>query len=555
MSERSNRAILTRFLIWNATVRVMAASAPALSVAVQPARPQASRQLLRAAAVLAIAAGGVAVVWLVGWRGSDIPAQLYRVDLFRSSGFALWDNHWYAGHYLLSYSALFPPFGAVIGIYGAAAVAAGAAAWAVDQLLRDALGARSFVAAAAFAVALVVPVAIGQLPFLCGEAAGLVALVSLRHHHRLLAVIFAALCTLFSPVAGVFFLIVMAATAITEHGMHRRTAVLVAAAAAVPLVLSAAVFPDPGTFPYSGAAFAATVGTAAAIWLVCPREWRALRVGVVIYGLVAIGDFVIPNALGGNYQRLALALSPALVLASATRPRRRWVALLALPLLVWQWSPALPAFSSAPGAASSHASYYQPVVAYLKAQPVGRVEIPFTQAHWETAYVAPQVPLARGWERQLDIADNPIFYASTSLTAITYQRWLIDQGVTWVAMPDAALDYSSRAEGALLRADAVPDLHEVWHNDHWTVWRVGGSPGIVSAPAHLVSLGTSDFVVDAPTVGRITVRVHFTPSWDITSGHGCVQRSNRGWTELVVRKPGRIEVDAALGSGSACPSP
>jgi hypothetical protein len=138
---------------------------------------------------------------------------------------------------------------------------------------------------------------------------------------------------------------------------------------------------------------------------------------------------------------------------------------------------------------------------------------------------------------------------------MTYQRWLIDQGVTWVALPDAALDYSSRAEAALLRADALPDLHEVWHNNHWTVWRVSDSPGVVSAPAHLVSLGTSDFVVDAPTAGRITVRVHFTPSWDITSGHGCVQSTKRGWTELIVRKPGRIEVDAALGSGSACPSP
>ena len=533
----------------------MAASAPALSLAVQPPRPQVLRQLLRAVAVLGIAAGGVAVVSLVGWRGSDIPAQLYRVDLFRSSGFVLWDNHWYAGHYLLSYSALFPPFGAAIGIYGAAAVAAAAAAWAVDQLLRDALGARSFVAAAAFAVALVVPVAIGQLPFLCGEAAGLVALVSLRHHYRLLAVIFAVVCTLFSPVAGVFFLIVMAATAITEHGIHRRAAIQVAAAAALPLVISAAVFPDPGTFPYSGAAFATTVGTAAAIWLVAPREWRALRVGVVIYGVIAIGDFVVPNSLGGNYPRLALALSPALVLASTTLPRRRWVAFLALPLLVWQWSPALPAFSSASGAASSHTSCYQPVVAYLKAQPLGRVEIPFTLAHWETAYVAPQVPLARGWERQLDIADNPIFYASTRLTASTYQRWLIDQGVTWVALPDAPLDYSSRAEGALLHADAVPNLHEVWHNSHWTVWRVGGSPGIASPPAHLVSLGASDFVVDAPTAGRITIRVHFTPSWDITSGHACVQPTNDGWTELIVRKPGRIEVDATLASGSTCPSP
>ena len=48
-----------------------------------------------------------------------------------------------------------------------------------------------------------------------------------------------------------------------------------------------------------------------------------------------------------------------------------------------------------------------------------RIEIPFTRFHWETYVVAPRYPLARGWERQLDIKDNPLFY-SGPLTAATY---------------------------------------------------------------------------------------------------------------------------------------
>ena len=532
----------------------MPASAPAVPIRSRPPRRWDSHRSVRAVVVPAIAAAGVAVVALVGWQGSDVPAQLYRVNLFRASGFVLWDNHWDAGHYLLSYSALFPALAANIGIYGAAALAATAAAWSVDQLLRDALGSRTFVAAVAFALALVVPVAIGQLPFVCGEAAGLVALVSLRHRRRLLALIAAVSCPLFSPVAGVFLVIAMTATAITGRGPSRRLAVWVGAAAALPLVISIVLFPDPGTFPYSRIDLTATIAVAVVAWCVVPRDWTTLRIGIVLYGIFAAADFAVPNAVGANYQRLALAVGPPLVLALAALPRRRWLTLVALPLLVWQWNPAIPIFTSSADPPSSEASYYQPLVAYLKAQhPIGRVEIPFTQAHWESAYVAPQIPLARGWERQLDIADNPIFYAATPLTASVYQRWLIAQGVTWVALPDAPLDYSSRAEGSLLRSGVLRDLHEVWHNPHWTVWRVSGSPGIVSPPARLVSLGTSEFVVDAPTAGRILVRLHYTPSWSVTAGNACVQATGTGWTALVVHRPGRITVDTALSGGSACP--
>ena len=532
----------------------MAASAPVLVV--PPPRRSAPPFPWRTLIVIALAAGGVAVVWLVGWRGSDVPAQLYRLEIFRTSGFAIWDNHWYAGHYLLSYSALFPPLGATIGMYGTAALAAVTAAWAVDRLLRDALGTRSFLAAGAFALVLVVPVAVGQLPFLCGEAAGLVALVSLRRHHQLLALTVAACCPLFSPVAGVFLLIAIAAIAIAERGVARWLAVQVGAMAALPLVIATVAFPDPGTFPFPVGDLITTLGVVAALWWIAPHEWRALRVGIFLYGLLAIADFTVPNALGANYQRLALAVSPALALAFATLPRRRWVAFLALPLLGWQWSPALPAISATASAPSSQASYYQPLVAYLEAQhTVGRVEIPFTQAHWETAYVAPTIPLARGWERQLDVADNPIFYTATPLTTTTYERWLVDQGVSWVALPDAPLDYSSCAEGALLRTGTLSDLHQVWHNAHWTVWQVSNSPGIVSPPTRLVSLGTSKFVIVTPTVGRITIRIHYTSAWNITSGDACVQGTNAGWTELIVNKPGRIAVSATLSSGSTCPSP
>ena len=84
----------------------------------------------------AVALLGAAVVRFFGWRGPDIPAQVYRVSLFRSHGWVLWDNGWYAGHYQLPYSVLFPPLGALLGLYGAAALSAAVAAWAFGEAHR-----------------------------------------------------------------------------------------------------------------------------------------------------------------------------------------------------------------------------------------------------------------------------------------------------------------------------------------------------------------------------------------------------------------------------------
>ena len=42
--------------------------------------------------------------------------------------------------------------------------------------------------------------------------------------------------------------------------------------------------------------------------------------------------------------------------------------------------------------------------------------------HWEAADLAKVLPLARGWERQLDQKANPIFYDDEPLTAAEVPR-------------------------------------------------------------------------------------------------------------------------------------
>ena len=44
-------------------------------------------------------AGGLALLTVVvGWRGTDLAAQVFRADLFRRYGFVLWNSQWFGGH-------------------------------------------------------------------------------------------------------------------------------------------------------------------------------------------------------------------------------------------------------------------------------------------------------------------------------------------------------------------------------------------------------------------------------------------------------------------------
>ena len=61
---------------------------------------------------------------------------------------------------------------------------------------------------------------------------------------------------------------------------------------------------------------------------------------------------------------------------------------------------------------STSADYYEPLLGFLDdvGAEDGRIEVVPTARHWEAAYVAATFPIARGWERQLDIRFNALFY-------------------------------------------------------------------------------------------------------------------------------------------------
>src|SRR5690349_20245325 len=101
-----------------------------------------------------VAAAILAVVYLIAEPSSvDLAAQTFRADLFDSSGFRIWNNYWYAGHYLLTYSVLFPPLGAWLGPRAVGAIAVVASAVIYAAIAQRRYGDRAWIGILWFGVA------------------------------------------------------------------------------------------------------------------------------------------------------------------------------------------------------------------------------------------------------------------------------------------------------------------------------------------------------------------------------------------------------------------
>jgi hypothetical protein len=231
------------------------------------------------------------------------------------------------------------------------------------------------------------------------------------------------------------------------------------------------------------------------------------------------------------------------------------LALLAVPLIFWQWSPPVRDVSASAGDPSTSASYYAPLNGYLSGRlgPGARVEIPLTRNHWETVYVARHFPLARGWERQLDIKYNALFY-KPALDPAAYRAWLDRSGVRYVAVADAQLDYAGLPERRLVEG-GVPYLRPVWRSAHWRVFAVRNPAPVVSGPARLQALGSSSFALQATRPGRVLVRVRYTPYWNVVAGAACITQTRDGLVSLSVKAAGPVRVETKFSPAALVRSP
>jgi hypothetical protein len=518
-------------------------------------------------AALGLAAALLAVWLAADPRTPDLAAAVYRVGLFARIGFAVWDEHWYAGHGLPGYSLLLGPLGALAGVrlLGALAVLASTALF--ERLVVRAYGPSARWGALLFALAAVGDVWSGRIAFALGVPFALAAALALAHGRApragapatLCAGVLATLCAAASPVAGALL-----ALAGLTWALWRRSArialALVLPPAALVLAL-AALFPEGGYEPYPILSFAATaLAVGAFLWALPARE-RLLRLGGAVYLLACVACLLVRSPVGSNVERYGVLLAaPLLLCARGSRVDLR-SALALCAIVTWVlWGPVRETRAVA-GNRSTGAAYYRPLERFLArvqappAQPV-RVEVPLTRSHWEAALLAPSVSLARGWEKQLDSRYDQVLL-TPGLSAAAYDRWLHQQAVAYVALPDTPLDPSSAQEGRLIRA-GLPYLRLVFASAHWRVYRVHAPTPLAAGPGTLTSLGDDSFALHARAPGSFAVRVHYSRYMTLVRGSGCVGRGAGGWTRVRADRPGRLVVAArfslgrALGGATVC---
>ena len=503
---------------------------------------------------LATAAG--AIVWITVFPrvGTDLSAAMARANWAGRYPGSAYLFSWYGGIHPASYSLLAPYLLAAIGTRLAMAAAAVLSAVLLAWLLVRHEVPRPRAAALWVAAALWTELSAGRAAFTLGLAAALGCAVVVgrpgpaggpslaggsrpRGWARLLAAAGLALLTcLLSPVAALFLGVVAVALASTGRW---REGLVVGVAAGFPLGIMV-VFSDGGVQPIGVQNWLPPLLAAAGVLLLVPRRWRLVRIGAIIYGLGVVVTWALPTPVGSNVGRLGeLLVGP--VLAGMGSGRHRW--LLAAGLVAAAgWQVAQPIADISHGNAVAYAPQTAALVGELRVlhADTARVEAVPQYGHWESQELASTVPLARGWERQVDIERNPLFYSGT-LTPEAYYGWLRYNAVRYVAISTASPDFAAVAEAAVV-SEGQPWLVPVWHNAFWQLLRVAGTYPLASPPATVIRTTPAEITLRMSRAGTTIVRVRWSPLLRSTGSAGLARRGT--WTSLTARQPGTYTLSA-----------
>ncbi|MEU4567112.1 hypothetical protein [Micromonospora sp. NPDC023956] len=548
--------------------------APARSAAPRTGTAPASGRrrpvpLLVAGAALLLAA----VFLLAPPMGTDLAAQVARADFVDRHGTAPVDLGWYGGVHQYGYSLLTAGLGALFGVRVVGAVAAVVAAAALGWLFVRHRARRPLLAGLLGAVVLVGNLASGRITFAFGLALGLTALVAVsadrpaRPLRLVLAALLAALATWASPVAGLFTGLAGAALLLTSlrpgTGPGRPLpggwridrplgeALTLCFAPAVALAPMAVLFGNGGTQPYTAESMRINVALAVLVLFVLPRRRRVLRTGAALAVLLLVGAYYLPTPIGSNALRLPMLFALPVLAGYAVLPTGWLAALLAA--TVWWQNPVMTSDLGRAGSPESSAAFYRPLADELaRRAPVGRVEVVPLRDHWESAYLPSTVPLARGWERQVDTDRNALFYRA-GLDADTYADWLRRTAVQYVALaPDSVPDRWAREEADLV-AGGLPYLTEVWRDGTWRLYAVADPTPLVAAPGRLVATDPGQVRFTAPAgAGDLLVRVRWSRWLSLEGPDGCLARGPDDWVTVRVDGAGEYRLTSSLRPRGGC---
>jgi hypothetical protein len=514
----------------------------------------------------------------------DLATHAYLTSLLSHHGLVVWDSRWYAGRYpFLTYSLLYYPLAAIIGVQVLGVISVGVAAVCFSGLCGLAWGERARPATLLFAVVWGGVVLSAAYPFVLGVAFALLALWALEagrrgwlqgtpvpddrrgsgsgHDEPVLTLLrrrwriwFAGASIATFAVSPLALLLLVLAVVAVALGDRRDPRSLVGPGVVLALLVLAQLvlmrlFPDHGRYPFWWLDLV-QVEVFCALGIVL--AWRVdrarvLRVLLGLYGLATLVAFLIRSDLGANMTVVRYLAVPAFALLCGLRSfRPRWLCWPALALAAW-WNltPLVAAFAQDGVGPESQASYWSPTVAWLEPRlaPGYRVEVVDTVGHWG-AYFLPErgIPIARGWFRQDDFPTNAVLYEKSPLLRSQYLAWLRSLGVAYVVLPDAPLDWSSEAEASLL-SSGRSGLPIVERSAHQLVFAVPRPTPIVTGPGPVRVLrdGREGLTLTVGAAGTYRLAVHWSPYW--RSSAGCVAPSSSGMTELSVSRPGAVSIE------------
>ena len=507
------------------------------------------RELLLGAALTAAFAG---LVLAVGPAPGDAPVHLYRTFLVRD-GALVWDNFWYSGTYpLASYSLLYYLPAALVGNLPLVFAAAVASTVLFSSIALREWGSAALWPSRIFGVLAAAPLFTGLYAYTLGFVAMLATLKLLQLRRLWLAGIVAALTVGFSPLAFAFLCLIVGSYAVSRRRIARRhlwfgVALGLAAAIEVAALL---LFPGAGggVYPFHWIDFVAVLGVTTLGLLVAQRARGAgpLVAFYALWGLGSVVVYIVPTPLGDNWTRLSAFVFPVMLLTASLagfQPRRLVVLALAA-AFAFNLVPYALLVPSRLGNDTQQASFWRPAIGFLRQhdRPGFRVEVVPTAEHWE-AYWIPKsgFPLARGWYRQLDVADNPTLYAK-HLDATAYRHWLRSAAVRYVLLSTTApLDWEGGPQEARLLRSPGSGLKAVFRSRDWTIYELPHATPLLTGPASpvITSFGHTAIRGQVFAAGRYLMRAHYSPYLRLQGG-GCVAPGPDKMTYLDLTGPQRF---------------
>ena len=499
-----------------------------------------------------LTAGIAALVLAVGPAPGDAPVHLYRTFLVRD-GALVWDNFWYAGTYpLVSYSLLYYLPAALVGNLPLVFCAAVASTVLFSSIALRQWGTNAVWPARIFGVLAAAPLFTGELRVHArvrrdarrrSSCSSCAASGSPRSSQR-------------SRSASARWPSSSSCLVVGSYAVWRRQievryvwfGVALAVAAGIELAALVALPGGHGHVPFHWIDFAAVM-LVSTLGVLVARNARGGGPLVWFYALWGLGSivlYIVPSPLGDNWTRLSAFIFPVMLLTASLagfRPRRLVVLALAT-AFAYNLVPYALLVPSRLDNNTQAASFWRPAIRFLRAhaQPGFRVEVVPTAEHWE-AYWIPKsgFPLARGWYRQLDTADNPTLYKS-HLGAAAYRHWLRSAAVRYVLLSTTTpLDWDGGPEEAGVVRSRGSGLREVFRSPNWTIYELPHATPLLTGPASPVvtSFGHTVIRGEVFAAGRYLLRNHYSPYLRL-HGSGCVDPGPNKMTYLDLTRPERF---------------